>query len=149
MSSRVIFIFGVLLSLCAADIQPSVIREQENTLLKALKAKDKIALLRLTDRNFHFSLSRGSAWHHITTDVDRENWIHDVTRPQVDDYNAEITNVRLVRTNQAIVRIQESYAIRLAGGNRIERHFMTEDIWITFRGTWMLTSRLSQSDPPY
>ncbi len=146
--ARSIFLFILLAKLLPADGESWLVREQENAFIKALKAKDKAALLTLTDKNFHVSLTIGSAVRYVSTDVGREDWIEDVTGSQIDAYQAVILKMPLVSRNQVFVAVDEAWTLRSAGGSRIEKRFSTQDSWIKVQGTWKLAGRLSHSDPP-
>lgn len=139
----------IVIGLMVADVSlgdtdtTQAVLKKEHELLKALEGKDKLALLSLTDGNFHVSLDVGSAWRHTITDISRNDWITMVTSKTVGDYRAKILRIQPSRDNQVIVTIEESWQ---TGDDQTHRRFQTEDIWTRHSDKpWTLMDRLSHS----
>lgn len=84
---RLVSIFGrvlcrtvlfVLATVSSAANGSSVIRQREETLANALKRRDEAVLLLLTDKEFHYHWTEGSAIRSVRIVLDREQWIHNL-----------------------------------------------------------------------
>ena len=124
--------------------EAAVLREREDALARALNAKDKAALLRLTDGQFHVYWAESSPERFFTTHMGREDWIDDLMRLRIDAYEAVILKIELAGRGEAFVDLDEVWSIRSPRGTRIEKRFLTRDFWFKLQGTWRLTGRNSR-----
>lgn len=159
MFGKSILLLAIAAKLIAADKGTLLVREREDLLSKALKAKDKVVLSVLMDRDFSFHLTCGMAVRSFSTEVRRDDWVDDLSHLRIDSYATAISKVNLIhgrRPNSeykeaeasiASVDLNDSWVIRSSSGSRIEKHFHTTDTWIKRQGTWKLAGRISEPNP--
>jgi hypothetical protein len=127
------------------------IREQEGLLASALRAGDKAALLRVTDPNLHVSLECGFGVRYFRTDLHREDWIDNASQIRIASYDAKISDIRFVRSQNstdpalkygelATVSVNETINFTTQGEN-IEKHLLVRNTWAKLDGMWKLVNR--------
>jgi hypothetical protein len=124
-----------------ASDESSLIRAREHALAKALNAKDRVMLSTLTYKNFHIYWTAISIERFFTVDERSDDWINDLIRLRIDDYEAKISEITLPSSEQAFVTLDESWSIHSPQGSRIEKRFATTDSWFKLQGTWKLVQR--------
>ncbi len=140
---RTVMLVLATVSIAANDL--SVIRKSEETLANALKRRDEAVLLALTDKDFHYDWTEGSAIRSVSTVLNREQWIHNLMRLRLESYEAVISNIDVVKDDEVFVELNERWTIRSHQSSRSEKRIRTRDTWLKMQGTWKLTGRISQS----
>ncbi len=147
MFGRTGFLLVMVTKLLIAGEDSSTIREREDALARAVRAKDKLLLATLTNQGFHVSWTCGSAAHSFNAESLREDWIDDLIRLRIYSYEAVISKIDLAKPHEAFVELDEFWAVRSPRAARIEKHFRTLDTWFKLRGDWKLEGRLSAPYP--
>jgi hypothetical protein len=137
----------IVTSLLTAGDESATLRERENALARAVRAKDKVVLSTLTNNGFHVSWTCGSVVHNSSAESLREDWIDDLIRLRIDTYEAVISKIRLAKGDEAFVDLDEFWTLHSPHGARIERRFRTSDTWFKLQGAWKLTARISARYP--
>jgi Domain of unknown function (DUF4440) len=139
-------------NLVTASDKLASISQHENTLAKAVKSKNKAVLATLTDKDFHVYWSQGTVIRSLETDVNRQDWIDDLSHLRVESYEIEISKVQWADSrgrNQpplgAYVTLTEFWTVVSAGGRRIDKRVESLDLWVRQSGGWKLASRVSRS----
>lgn len=143
---RTVFLSMAIAKLIACADGSQIIRQSEAALAKALNTKDTAILTALTDQGFHVYWTAGSAVRHTSAEMVREEWIHRMTQLPIASYTATISNINLVRRDEALVDVDECWNLRSPQGSRIRRCFHTRDTWLKLQGVWKLTGRISHTD---
>ena len=143
---RAMFLLAAGAATLVAEDAMVAIRAQEYTLTKALAAKDKTAVLELTDKDFRIDWTEHSPERFFNTEIGREDWIDNLTRLRIQLYRATVSKISVTR-EQATVKLNECWQIRSSTSGRIEKRFSTTDIWLRREGTWKLMRRYSQATP--
>lgn len=140
MCGRWIFLaIAAATSLFASD-DTAVIRQREDELAKAVNAKDKAVLSTLLDKDSHIAWTLGSAVSSDRAQEDRDQWIDDLMRLQILEYDATILKLSVTRET-ATVLLDETWTIQSPHGRQIVKHLTTMDGWFRVQGTWKLMLR--------
>lgn len=160
MFDRLFLPFLLLTHLVGASNDLAPLRQQESALADAVKAKDRVALSLLTDRNFHVDWTSGSAFRNVRINMSREDWVNGLGRLRIASYKIEISSVNLTDSKAtsplskqltrpplgSTVKLNEFWTLLLPGGRVIEKRVNTIDVWVKQDGVWKLAVRLCQSD---
>lgn len=141
---RLLLLIGVARLAFAAD-ESWLVRVQEDALAKALNAKNAATVSALVDPKFHLDVTEVSGERTFTLSESREDWLNDVKRVRNGSYEATVSSIRGSKAGLAMVGIDESWVIETPRGVRIEKHFITMDLWSKSGGTWKLATRVSQA----
>jgi hypothetical protein len=147
MFGRTSFLLVIVAKLLSAGDNSSILREREDALARAVRAKDKEVLSTLTNQGFRVSWTCGSAARSFGAESPREAWIDDLIRLRIYSYEAVISKIRLVKRDEAFVELDEFWTVRSPRGGRIEKRFRTSDAWFKLQGDWKLVGRISAPYP--
>jgi hypothetical protein len=147
MFGRTSILLLVVTSFLTAGDESAILREREDMLARAVRAKDKVVLSTLTNNGFHVSWTCGSGMRNFSAESLREDWIDDLIRLRIDTYEAVISKIRLVKGDQAFVDLDEFWTLHSPHGAPIERRFHTSDAWFKLQGVWKLVARTAARYP--
>jgi hypothetical protein len=147
MFGRTSFLLVIVATLLTAGEDSSTIREREDALARAVKAKDKVVLATLTNKGFQASWTCGSAARSFSAVSLREDWIDRLIRLRIYSYKAVISKIDLAKPHEAFVELDEFWVVRSPRAARIEKHLRTLDTWFKLQGEWKLVGRLSAPYP--
>jgi len=138
-----VFLFANLV--IATSDEFTAVGAEENALVRAIRTRDRALLLRLTDPDFHVSWSYGSAILMVRGELSREQWIANLSSPQVAGYAMEISGLRKAGQDAVYANLKELLTVRSADGASIQRRIDSIDMWRKQQNRWELVSRLSHS----
>ena len=135
-----LLLLGQILS--AVDLS-ATFAHQESEVARAINAKDRAVLKRLTAHDFHDSMSYGSALHNVATNIERDAWValmtsRDVVRCEIDSFRP-----RSVGPGAFYVEVKGALTLRSPESIYTRRRFESIDMWIWRSNTWKLVSRVS------
>ncbi len=138
---RVTCVFVLLAAVAAAGDGSWLICLREEQVAKAISSKDRVRIWLLTNNDFHVHWTEGSEVRSITTSASRDGWMDALIHLQTDAYEAVISRIDVVGSDQAFVGLKEIWMVHSPAGTRIEKRFDTRDMWFRQRGVWKLTGR--------